>query len=173
MRISRRLLTSLILVTTLTSQAGAATLSGGEAPSRPGTTAPAAQRFEASVFTAAGYDGTAEGSFLNLLNAHRAALGVGPLRTDAGLTDYARTHAQNQATVNQLHHSNISVLLGPFSLVGENVGIGPDVVAIHQAFVASPEHHRNIADPAFTHAGVGVFVDGGGRIWTTHIFGKV
>ena len=56
--------------------------------------------------------------------------------------------------------------------MGENVGIGPNVGAIHQAFLASPEHYRNLADPVFTHVGIGVFVDGAGRTWTAHEFGR-
>jgi uncharacterized protein YkwD len=92
---------------------------------------------------------------------------------DGSLTTYARNHAQYQASVNHLHHSNIAALLGPFSVVGENVGIGPNVGTIHQAFLASPEHYRNLADPVFTHAGIGVFVDGAGRTWTAHVFGRV
>jgi uncharacterized protein YkwD len=75
------------------------------------------------------------------------------------------------ATSANLHHSDISVLLAGWSTVGENVGVGSSVATIHAALLASPGHYRNLADPGFTHVGIGVYVDGGGRTWTAHVFG--
>ena len=66
---------------------------------------------------------------------------------------------------------NISNLLGAWSLVGENVGVGPSVGAINNALIASPGHYRNISDPEFTAMGVGVVIDGSGRVFTAHVFG--
>ena len=68
-------------------------------------------------------------------------------------------------------HSNIGSLLGPWSTVGENIGKGGSVSSIFNALVASPSHFDNMVDPRFTHIGVGVFIDGNGVIWTTHVFG--
>jgi len=52
---------------------------------------------------------------------------------------------------------------------GENVGVGPTPEAIEAAFVASPPHLANMLGN-FTHMGVGVVIDGGGRIWVTERF---
>ena len=90
---------------------------------------------------------------------------------NAELSAYAAQHAATMAGANHLHHSDISVLLGSWSTVGENVGVGPSVGAIHAALLASPGHYRNLSDAGFTHVGIGVYVDGGGRTWTAHVFG--
>jgi hypothetical protein len=53
--------------------------------------------------------------------------------------------------------------------VGENVGRGPSVDPIMDAFIASPKHFENLMDPAFTKIGVGV-VWSGTTLYTTHRF---
>jgi uncharacterized protein YkwD len=115
-------------------------------------------------------DSGAEWSFLALTNQARAAVGVGPLTMDASLQAYARYHAQEMAASGGIYHSDISQLLGPWSTVGENVGVGPSVDAIQNALLASPGHYRNLSDGGFGYVGVGVFVDASGRVWTAHVF---
>lgn len=68
-------------------------------------------------------------------------------------------------------HSNIKVLLGPWSTVGENIAWGYSVASMFDGLNASPGHHANMVNTAFTHVGVGVWVDADGRIWTAHVFG--
>lgn len=71
------------------------------------------------------------------------------------------------------HASPISAgVTHPWAKLGENVGTGPDVGSIMDAFVASPGHYANIVDPEFTHIGVGVVWDGN-RMYTTHRFMKL
>lgn len=71
------------------------------------------------------------------------------------------------------HASPISAgVTHPWAKLGENVGTGPDVGSIMNAFVASPGHYANIVDPEFTHIGVGVVWDGN-RMYTTHRFMKL
>jgi uncharacterized protein YkwD len=123
---------------------------------------------------AAGADiayGGAAAEFLAATNASRAAVGAGALSPNAALTAYAVQHAATMAESGNLHHSDISVLVGAWSTVGENVGVGPSVGAIHAALLASPGHYRNLADAGFTHVGIGVYTDAGGRTWTAHVFG--
>jgi uncharacterized protein YkwD len=116
-------------------------------------------------------DSAAETSFLQMTNDTRASIGVAPLRFDASLQAYARQQAQAMADAGRIYHSNIASLLGAWSLVGENVGVGPSVGAINAALIASPSHYHNIAEPAFAAMGVGVVVDGAGRVYTAHVFG--
>ena len=85
-----------------------------------------------------------------------------PLRHTGGI--------ETMAAADTLHHSDITVLLTPWTTVGENVGVGPSVPTIHAALLASPGHYRNLADPTFTSMGIGVHVDAAGRTWTAHIF---
>lgn len=170
MRPRRSLFAAFVLLGMLAPQARA----GAEPPagSPPGKPSNGAGLLEPTLFATAGFfDGSAETSFLSEINASRAAVGVGPLRLDGGLTAYARAHAQTMAATANLHHSNIATLLGPWSTVGENVGVGPSVAATHRAFLASPDHYRNMADSLFTHVGIGVYVDDQSRIWTAHVFG--
>jgi len=72
---------------------------------------------------------------------------------------------------NTFAHSNIGSLLGSWSAVGENIAYGWAVTSMHTALVNSPGHYANLTSPNFTHIGVGVWVDSGGKIWTTHVFG--
>ena len=116
------------------------------------------------------YDGSAA-DFLAATNACRAEAGLAPLVANAELTAYAAGHVATMSAEDHLYHSDISVLLQPWWMVGENVGIGPTVSAIQEALVASPTHYANLADAAYTHVGIAVLVDAAGRTWTAHVFG--
>jgi uncharacterized protein YkwD len=140
------------------------------APAPAPVAAPAPEPSTLAVASAAGFDAGAEAGFLQATNATRASLGVAPLTMDAGLQAYARRQAQAMADAGQIFHSQISNLLGAWSTAGENVGVGPSVGSIHAALVASPGHFRNLSDPGFVAMGVGVVVDGAGRMWTAHVF---
>lgn len=117
-----------------------------------------------------------ETTFVNLVNQVRASNGLPPLVQNTQLTTLARGWAQAQSDgvcadgAYICHASPISQgVTQDWLKLGENVGTGPDVVAVMDAFVASPGHFRNIVDPAFTHIGVGVVWDGD-RLYTTHRF---
>jgi hypothetical protein len=53
---------------------------------------------------------------------------------------------------------------------GENVGRGPTVPRVWQAFLDSPGHRANVLDPSYTVVGVGVMWHEDGRHYTTHRF---
>lgn len=136
----------------------------------PTTTTAAPPTTFAPVSVAGSFDPAGEAQFLALTNQTRRGVGLGNLAWDGSLTTYARHHAQVMASEASLHHSHIADLLGSWWLVGENVGVGPDVVAIQNALINSPAHYENIVHPEFTHMGIGVFVDSTGRTWTCHVF---
>jgi uncharacterized protein YkwD len=56
--------------------------------------------------------------------------------------------------------------------IGENLFYGSeaDVAWGHRSLMASPEHRDNILNPAFTKAGVGVYVSPRGEMWVTEMF---
>ena len=112
-----------------------------------------------------------EAQFVALLNQTRASVGVAPLIVDAQLTTLARQHAQTMADAGKIFHANpISAgVTAPWIKLGENVGTGPSVPPVMNAFIASPAHYANIVDPAFTYVGVGV-VWVGNQMFTTHRF---
>jgi hypothetical protein len=49
------------------------------------------------------------------------------------------------ATAGSLSHSNVAALLGSWSSVGENVGVGTTAGDVHNALVGSPAHYQNLA----------------------------
>lgn len=117
------------------------------------------------------YSAGSESQFVNLINGVRADLGVPPLTVSSSLKSYARDWSHHMASTNTFAHSNIGSLLGPWSTVGENIAYGWSVQSMHDALVASPGHYANLTSENFTHIGVGVWIEDGGKIWTTHVFG--
>ena len=120
-----------------------------------------------------------EASFVALVNQTRAAKGLPALQTDSQLTSLARSWASSMragacGSGNFIcHASPISAgVTHNWAKLGENVGTGPEIGAVMDAFIASPGHYANIIDPEFTHIGVGVVWEGG-RLYTTHRFMKL
>ena len=115
--------------------------------------------------------GTAE-EFLGKINTLRASVGAAPLTEDASLDSVAQRWADHMASTTTLAHnpSLSSQVSGGWTLLGENVGYGPTVDAIFNAFVASPHHYENLVDKAYNRVGVGVAVGSDGLIYTTHDF---
>lgn len=117
-----------------------------------------------------------EATFINLINQVRAGQGLPPLIQNGELTSLARSWAQAQRDGvcpgdDYICHANPldTGVTQSWSKLGENVGTGPNVNDVMDAFIASPGHYANIVDPAFTHIGVGVVWDGA-RLYTTHRF---
>jgi hypothetical protein len=112
-----------------------------------------------------------EAAFVEALNEVRAEQGLPPFVVNTELADLARAHAALMADAGEIFHAErISTGYGgPWSKLGENVGVGADVAVLIDAFVASPGHYANIIDPAFTEVGVGV-VWRDAALYTTHRF---
>ena len=112
-----------------------------------------------------------EARFVALLNETRADAGLRPLEVHAELTELARAWTGEMRSAGGISHADpISEGLdAPWLKLGENVGTGPNVDAVMDAFIDSPGHYANIVDPAFTHVGVAVLWDGE-RMYTTHRF---
>jgi uncharacterized protein YkwD len=117
----------------------------------------------------AGYLSSAESDFASRINSYRGANGLSSLKRDSSLNSYARSWAKKMAQNGGLSHSNIASLLPPWSAAGENVGTGGSVQAIFGALKASSGHRANMLGD-FTHYGVGVWRDGDGVLWTSHVF---
>ena len=129
--------------------------------------------------TAGAADATAEQAFVDALNEIRAAEGLAPLQLDTELTIAARNWTDTMVGNADggdgrgalAHAADLSVGITVYwTKLGENVGYGPDVDVLVNAFVASPSHYRNIVDPDFESIGVGVSYDAEGTMWTTHRF---
>lgn len=113
-----------------------------------------------------------EQAFVSHINGLRAANGLPALQVDVELTTIARRFAAEMAAAGRIWHNpafSASVTQN-WRKVGENVGVGPTVDSLHQAFVDSPAHLENLVDGEFTRVGVGVVHGGDGRIYTAHQF---
>jgi len=112
-----------------------------------------------------------ESQFVAKMNAARQSAGLRPYSVASDLTSVARQHSAQMASKQELYHNpNLTSQVQNWQAVGENVGEGPTVSDIHNAFMQSPEHKANILDHDFTQVGVGVVVDKQGIIWVTEDF---
>jgi hypothetical protein len=118
---------------------------------------------------------TAEAEFLNLLNFERAKAGLPSLYSHSGLQRQARDWSGVMASQGRIFHTSTlsadtAAVMPDWQRAGENVGYGQQVRTLHDAFVRSAPHYRNITGD-FSHVGVGV-VYHGDRIYVTFRFAK-
>ena len=135
------------------------------------TTTAAPVTTTAGVPVAGSFSPAAESDFLSRINGLRSSVGLAGLSANGELNNYARWWAKQMADSGNFLHSDFPSLLGPWWVVGENVGYGPTVASIFDNLVASSLHYTNMVDARFTSVGVGAYVDSTGRIWTAHLFG--
>src|SRR5262245_34475034 len=109
---------------------------------------------------------------LDMINQSRAQAGRWPVEFHGDLWFKAQAWSDRMAADQYLHHSNLTdgVSQLPWRKLGENVGVGYALGALHNAFMASAGHRANILDPAFTQSAVGVTRDWYGRYWVTQEF---
>jgi uncharacterized protein YkwD len=114
----------------------------------------------------------AAAQFTSLTNDVRAAAGVDPLVRDGSLDSLAAAWARELAASGSLRHSSIprTIIGKPWSTVGENVGYGPSVPAVHDALVGSAGHYANLVGASFTRLGVGAAIDAAGQVWVVEVF---
>ena len=106
--------------------------------------------------------------FLALTNRARAAQGVAPLSSDGLLTGLAKNWSNHLAAADALSHNpSLGSEVSGWRSLGENVGMGPSVDGIQQAFINSPEHYRNIMDGAYSIVGIAVTYSNSGVVFVT------
>src|SRR6056297_2795113 len=99
-----------------------------------------------------------ESELVRLTNQARAERGLdAALQVAPDLTAVARSHAARMAGDDHLHHNPaLTADVSGWDIVGENVGRGPSVDALHRALMDSPSHRDNILDERYTQIGVGI-----------------
>ncbi len=113
----------------------------------------------------------AEQAFLSLLNEERVAVGLNPLAIYSDLIDDARAQAGAIADAGTLfHNADLAGVTTGWYTLGENVGYGPSVEVLHEAFMNSPAHAENILFPAYDYAGIGVVMDEADVVWVAVVF---
>src|SRR6202161_307385 len=106
-----------------------------------------------------------EGQLFNSVNRERAAQGLSSLQWDDALASAARDHASQMSLHNLMSHQlpgepeliDRAAAAGVrFSVIAENVAIGPDASTIHTAWMRSPGHRANILRPELNALGIAV-----------------
>jgi uncharacterized protein YkwD len=110
-----------------------------------------------------------ENRFVELINGERAKAGLGPLAIVPELVTIGRAWSGAMRTSSGggdpcviSHNPSFSAqVTANWRRLGENVGCGPvEAEFLHQKFVESPPHFKNIMDPTFDSVGIGIVVDG-------------
>lgn len=110
-----------------------------------------------------------EGTLISRINSSRSANGLAPLETYWDLTDDARAHSAAMMDRGEIYHSpSLGSVTGVWHALGENVGVGLDLNAMHDAFMNSSSHRSNILGD-YNYVGVGVKTDDAGNSWVTVI----
>ena len=127
-----------------------------------------ASLLSASVGLAAASAGEETG-FVDKVNEARTANGRALLQVHPVLADVARTHSNDMKSAGQLFHDpDLGSVITDWKVLAENVGVGPNVDSLFDAFMDSSPHRANILGP-YSYIGIGVANDGG-VIWVTMIF---
>ncbi|MGB8524065.1 MAG: CAP domain-containing protein [Candidatus Acidiferrales bacterium] len=123
---------------------------------------------------------TPEGQLFSSLNRERVSEGLPVLQWDDALASAARQHAVRMAQLDQMSHqlpgepnllARASEAGAHFSVIAENVAIGPDPALIHTMWMHSPRHRANILSPQLTAVGIAV-VQGSSGLFAAQDFSQ-
>ncbi len=120
-----------------------------------------------------------EQKMLILVNGERSKAGVGPLTMSDALIAVARAHSRDmferryfahnspegQTPADRMHEGGVV-----FTSAGENLAYAPDLMTAHTGLMNSPEHKKNILDPAFHKVGIGIISTASWGIMVTQDF---
>lgn len=107
----------------------------------------------------------ARGRVLVRINGLRVASAVSPVSRDFELDQVAQAYAERLAKENFFAHvapdgSDLKARMGGagyrYTSAGENLGLANGPLAAHFSIEHSPGHRKNLLDPVYTRAGVGV-----------------
>lgn len=113
----------------------------------------------------------AEDGFAAHIAQERSSRGISALTPAADLQAVARRQAQRMADRGEPYHNpDLGSEVHGWSIVAENVGVGPDVTTVHQAFMDSSTHRDIILNPDVTELGVGVVQTSDGQLWVVEVF---
>jgi uncharacterized protein YkwD len=110
---------------------------------------------------------------LGLVNDARSTAGVHELLPSPHAMAKAQAWAEHLAATGRLAHSELRAEMPDgFLLLAENVGRGPSMEAIHQAFMGSAAHRSNLLDRRFQWAGTGHAVATDGTVYVVQVFAR-
>lgn len=108
-----------------------------------------------------------------MVSEARLAAGRSPVVRDPEAERIAQDWAEEMARTDDFRHNPRlgGLLSAPWFANGENIAWGyTSEAAVHQAWMDSPGHRRNIEDPRYTALGVGLAAGAGGRRYWVEVF---
>ena len=108
---------------------------------------------------------------LDAANRERSEAGIEPLRWDDALAAAARQHAETMASQNLVLHQCLdeppvdqraAQAGAKFSMIAENIAVGPNPETIHNAWMHSAGHRKNILNADVTAIGIAAIRGPGG-----------
>jgi hypothetical protein len=108
---------------------------------------------------------------LDATNRERSAAGLQPLKWDEALATAARQHVQVMVSQNLLLHQCLdeppldqrAAKAGArFSMIAENIAVGPNPETIHNGWMHSPGHRKNILNADVSALGIATMRGSGG-----------
>lgn len=113
-----------------------------------------------------------EDEALALLNSARAAEGLAPVSMHSDLVDDALAWTLHMKADGQLSHNpSLASVTDDWEKLGENVGLGTSIQALHAAFMKSTGHRGNILGD-YDSVGIAVVAETESRLWITVVFMK-
>lgn len=118
------------------------------------------------------------GDSASQVDAARGTVGADPLQVNVALASVAQAQANRMAERDAIFHNpNLKAEADAagvnWTAIGENVGVGPNVSAVHDAFMASPAHRANIEHGAYTVIGVATAPAKDGMVFVAQVFAAV
>lgn len=107
---------------------------------------------------------------MELANQSRAQAGAAPLNWDPALAQAALAHCARMVAEGPIAHryngeldvaGRAAQAGAHFSLIEENVAVGPDASAIHEEWMHSPGHRTNLLNPQVNRVGIAVLASRG------------
>ena len=114
-------------------------------------------------------DRESEQKMFNLVNQERQKVGAKLLIWDENLARVARDHSKDMFARGYFSHyspegkdvgDRLTMAGISYAYAGENLALAPNIDRAHTGLMNSPDHKKNILDPAFNKIGIGI-VNGG------------
>jgi hypothetical protein len=121
-----------------------------------------------------------ERQLFDSLNHERTAQGLSPLQWDRSLFKAARKHALLMLNLNSLEHqlpnepaleTRLAETGARFTAIAENIAVGANPLTIHDGWMHSPGHRKNILNPQTTSVGIAA-VRGPGGLFAVEDFSQ-
>ncbi len=113
---------------------------------------------------------------VNAINHSRAQAGLRGLREHPDLNAKASAWASHMRDRCAISHSRLADgAPAGWRKLGENVGRGGSIGAVHNAYMNSPGHRANVLDSSFNYVGAGAVwgtCNGRRTVFTVHVFMK-